>query len=285
MVIYGEYLFLENFITGGLLLLLTGKLMGRKPSHLRLVIGAGLCGLAGFTAILPPAGIVGVAARLGIAAVTVLIGLGERTLKGMATAASIFLALTLISGGGVMALMLWQEVPAVSGGGGLYIPPITYLKLLCFGTLAFGFTYKIIGIIRKVRLNIGLCGTAEVKIDGETVCFSAMIDTGNFLREPITGKPVALIGRKAAGRLEQIKKEKIEEERIENEQGYGERYVAIPFCTVGNQRGILEGIRTDSIDFRGNRICNAVIGFYEGDFEDSEMILGREFFDRGLSDE
>lgn len=281
---------MENFITGGLLLLLTGKMMGRKPSHLRLAIGAGLCGLAGFTAIMPPSGMAGIAVRLGIAAVTVLIGLGERTLKGMATAASIFLALTLISGGGVMALMLWQEVPAVSGGGGLYIPPITYLKLLCFGTLTFGFTYKIIGIIRKVRLNIGLCGTAEVRIGGETVCFSAMIDTGNFLREPITGKPVALIGRKAAGRLEhiekeKIKKEKIQDEQIENEQGYGERYVAIPFCAVGNQRGILEGIRTDWIYFRGNRICNAVIGFYEGDFEDSDMILGREFFDRGLSDE
>ena len=37
MVIYGEYLFLENFITGMLLLILTAKLLGEKIRRWRFV--------------------------------------------------------------------------------------------------------------------------------------------------------------------------------------------------------------------------------------------------------
>ena len=36
VVIYGEYLFLENFITGGILLFFTVKLLNRRFSRIRL---------------------------------------------------------------------------------------------------------------------------------------------------------------------------------------------------------------------------------------------------------
>lgn len=38
MVIYGEYLFIENFIAGLLLILLTGKLTGRMPAKMRILL-------------------------------------------------------------------------------------------------------------------------------------------------------------------------------------------------------------------------------------------------------
>ena len=65
MVIYGEYLFVENFIVGGLLLALTGKLTGRIPSWKRLLAGAALCGASSFIIFLPLTGALSTAIRLG----------------------------------------------------------------------------------------------------------------------------------------------------------------------------------------------------------------------------
>ena len=53
MVIYGEYLFIENFIAGLLLIFLTGKLTGRMPAKIRILLAAVLCGLSGFIIFLP----------------------------------------------------------------------------------------------------------------------------------------------------------------------------------------------------------------------------------------
>lgn len=270
MIIYGEFLFLENFITGLLLLILTAVLMSKGVSKLRIFVGAILCGAASFEIFLAAAGPAAIAFRILAAVLIVYIGLGAENIKALLRETLLFLALTLISGGAVMALMLWQQVPSLSGTGVFYIPPVTYLRLLCFGIIAFGFSYKVVCIIKDLRLKNLLCGTAEVRIGGETLSFSAMIDSGNYLKEPISGRPVVLIGSKAAQKL----------------KGFigDERYVIIPFSGAGVRKGILEGIRSDCVNFRGNEVKSVVLAFYDGEFEDSEMILGRDFLDRGISD-
>ncbi len=320
VVIYGEYLFTENFITGGILLFFTGKLLGREISKVRIAVGAGVCGIAGFVIFLPVSPAVGVSLRIGIAGAAVLSGLGGvKSPKALLIKISIFMALTLLSGGAVMALMLWQEIPSLSGAGALYIPPLTYLRLLCFGTLAFGFSYFLIRLIRDVRTDIGLCDTAEVEIGGKKILLRAMVDTGNYLKEPISGKPVALVAKTAAKKLAELteltefakfaeagefagfdkpgelpeREPHGEIEKLHECRGPGspdsfacyKRYAWIPFRAVGSQKGILEGIRTDCIYFRGNQMKNAVIAFYDGDFEESDILLGRDFLDRGLSDD
>ena len=273
MIIYGEYLFAENFITGALLLLLTAWAFGTRISKLRIVCGALLCGAAGFLIFLPISGLAAVLLRLAICAGVCALGLGAKGFRQLLRQAGLFLAMTFLSGGGAMALLLWQQVPAVSGSGALYMPPLTYIKLLCFGILAFGFSYWTVRLVRSVRLRRTLCGTLHVKMAEESLAFSAMIDSGNYLKEPISGKPVVLIGKKAAEKLPAARG------RIDK------RYVVIPFSGPGAKNGMLEGIRSDNISFEGKEVKGAVLAFYEGNFADSDVLLGRDFLDRGLSDE
>ena len=49
MVVYAEYLFLENFITGLIILYFSGRICGRKTKKIRLCAGGALCGLFSFT--------------------------------------------------------------------------------------------------------------------------------------------------------------------------------------------------------------------------------------------
>ena len=273
MTIYGEYLFAENFITGAFLLLLTAWAFGTRISKPRIVCAAALCGVAGFLIFLPLSGLAALLLRLVICLAVCALGFGAKNLRSLLRQAGLFLAMTFLSGGGAMALLLWRQTPAVSGSGALYMPPLTYIKLLCFGLLAFAFSYWVVGFARSARLRRTLCGTIHVKMAEESLSFSAMIDSGNYLKEPISGKPVVLIGKRAAERLPVM------------QESVDERYVVIPFSGPGAKKGILEGIRSDNISFEGKEVKGAVLAFYEGNFADSDVLLGRDFLDRELSDE
>ena len=260
MVIYGEYLFIENFVTGCLLLALTGHLAGRQVSSLRLLAAGALCGAGSFTIFLPANWFT--AAVIGAAAVAAAFGTRNFFKNSM-----LFISLTFLSGGAAMALMLMARVPAVSGNGALYMEPVTYAQLILWAAAAFGLTDFFVKLVRERRLACITKGKVCLSINGVNCWFEALVDSGNCLREPFTGRPVMLLAVKAAASLPQIPPE---------------RHMTVPYRAVGTERGVLSGFRADYIEFAGSRIKGAVIAFYEGDFGDFEMLLSREVLNENI---
>ena len=76
MVVYGEYLFAENFIAGGLLLWLTGRMTGYRPRPGRLALAAAVCGAGSFIIFVPLAGLLSAAVRIAIGVVAALAAFG-----------------------------------------------------------------------------------------------------------------------------------------------------------------------------------------------------------------
>ena len=274
MVIYLEYLFLENFLTGGLLLLLTSKLSGHSPSRIRLILGSVISGAGGFTIFIPAAGFGGAVIRLAAAVLICTVVFAEKQAKPLKTIKTtlIFLALTFLSGGAAMAFTLWRQIPAVSGNGALYLEPLTYGTLICLAVPAFGLTYIFVKLVRKRQMETITRGKVCLTIKGMVYSFEALADSGNSLREPLTGRPAALIDRKGAAKLS-FRPEDAETGRDET---MADRLVVIPYKAVGTEKGILKGIRTDSITFREKEMKGAVLAFYDGDFGDFEVLLSRE---------
>lgn len=99
--------------------------------------------------------------------------------------------------------------------------------------------------------------------------FEALVDSGNSLREPLTGRPVMLMDSKGAARLPVLPPE---------------RYAAVPYRAVGTENGILSGFRADEIEFEGRRLKGVVIAFYEGDFGGFEMLLHREVLNDDITE-
>ena len=285
MVIYLEYLFLENFLTGGLLLLLTSKLAGHSPSRIRLILGSVISGIGGFTIFIPAAGFGGAAIRLAAAVlICTVVFAGGGSESGIKPAkivklTLIFLALTFLSGGAAMAFTLWRQIPAVSGNGALYLEPLTYGTLICLAVPAFGMTYIFVKLVRKRQMESITKGKVCLTIKGKVYSFEALADSGNSLREPFTGKPAALIDSKGAVKLpfgpEDAEKGDDEELRC--------RFVLLPYKAVGTEKGVLKGIRTDCITFGTKEMKGAVLAFYEGDFGDFEVLLSREVLDEGIT--
>lgn len=287
MVIYLEYLFLENFLTGGLLLLLTSKLAGHSPSRIRLIMGSVISGIGGFTIFIPAAGFGGAVIRLAAAVLICTVVFAEKQAKPMKLmkptktikTTLIFLALTFLSGGAAMAFTLWRQIPAVSGNGALYLEPLTYGTLICLAVPAFGLTYIFVKLVRKGQMETITRGKVCLTIKGKVYSFEALADSGNSLREPLTGRPAALIDRKGAAKLS-FRPEDAETGRDET---MADRLVVIPYKAVGTEKGILKGIRTDSITFREKEMKGAVLAFYDGDFGDFEVLLNREVLDEEIT--
>ena len=281
MVIYLEYLFLENFLTGGLLLLLTSKLAGHSPSRIRLILGSVISGIGGFTIFIPAAGFGGAVIRLAAAVLICTVVFAEKQTKPTKTIKTtlIFLALTFLSGGAAMAFTLWRQIPAVSGNGALYLEPLTYGTLICLAVPAFGLTYIFVKLVRKGQMETITRGKVCLTIKGKVYSFEALADSGNSLREPLTGRPAALIDRKGAAKLS-FRPEDAETGRDET---MADRLVVIPYKAVGTEKGILKGIRTDSITFREKEMKGAVLAFYDGDFGDFEVLLNREVLDEEIT--
>ena len=284
MVIYLEYLFLENFLTGVLLLFLTARLAGQytRQSHLwlRIFLGGIISGIGSLTIFIPVSGLTGAIVRLTLAVLICMAVFGQRPLKlkRLLKTTLLFLTLTFLSGGAAMAFALWRQIPAVSGNGALYFEPLTYGTLICLSAPAFALTCIFIKLVKERRMENIIRGKVCLIIEGRVYSFEALADSGNSLREPLTGRPAALIDSKGAAKLP-FRPEDIE---AECDEAMRKRFVVVPYKAVGTEKGILKGIRTDSITFGEKKIEGAALAFYEGDFGDFEVLLSREVLDEGI---
>ncbi len=90
--------------------------------------------------------------------------------------------------------------------------------------------------------------------EGENVMCRALFDTGNLLTDPVSGKPVSVVEET------DIMKGWLEK--------YPQKYKIIPYQSVGNEHGLLEGIVVDELVIRKEQEQvverGAVVAFYKG---------------------
>lgn len=94
-----------------------------------------------------------------------------------------------------------------------------------------------------------------IKEGGCKVSVTALVDTGNNLFEPMTGKPVSIVEKSVA-------------EKIVNEN---KGFTFIPFKSLGKENGLLKGFFCQSIEVRGIEYNNQIIGIYEGNLCNDNM--------------
>ena len=270
MTVYAEYLFLENFTAGLILLYLTARLFGTETGLLRLAAGAVISGLSGFLLFLPLHMMESVALRAAAALAISAAALGtDRLLKKTA----LFFILSFLTGGAAMAFFLWQQIPVLAGNGVLYLDAMTYPSLILCGVPALLMAAWFVRTVRRKRRTDWTHGTAELELEGQTAVFRACVDSGNSLRDPVTGNPVILIDEKGVRGLP-FKKE-----------DYPSRFAAVPYRAVGVTSGILEGIRLDRMKFCGKDYYNITLAYFEGTFGEFEVLLNRNILEGGLADD
>lgn len=264
VTIYAEYLFAENFIAGLMILRLTACVCGKNPGWLRLLSGAVMCGIFSFIILLNLSGIMTLIYEVLFVAAVTAVSFAPLPVRIFLRIGMVFYCISFLLGGAAMAVMYLSGESGAVNNGFVYIGAAGYLIVLAGGAAG---AFMLISVLKFVRQrNEQAHETAELAIDmkGDVLYCTGKVDSANFLKEPVSGRPVSLISADVARQRWGD---------ILAEDAWKDRVRAVPFRSVGGS-GIIMAVRCDSLTIdrrsafghRKIRLQDAWIGLYDGDF-------------------
>lgn len=275
MTVYGEYLFLENFITGLVILILTGKLCSRKRTKSGMVLGGLMCGVYSFVLFVPMVWPIALTGKLVFSLAVVLAAFGYGGKPNYWKTVGVFYIVSFLMGGITVGLMYAARVPGLSANGSVYLHGVTYLQVAAGVLVTWVLGNWLAEFIRGKLQKEKVFTDIAVEIAEKKWEMRAFVDTGNFLRDPISGNPAAVLSASCGQRILNEMKGTLEC-----------RSCVIPYSSVG-QKGILQGVRPDRIVVDGQPIEKIVLAISKEDFacwkgaEPYEVLLQQQILEGG----
>lgn len=275
MTIYIDIIIVENLIMNYIILYATGLISKSKKSYLRMfwasLIGAIYATLEYVLKVNIYSNII---LKTILSIIIVYVAFYPQNAKKMCKQLVLFYVTTFTFGGIATYLIYVLKPQNIIIKNGMYVG--TYVLKVIFigaivGTIILAIAFKMAK--NKLTKKNMIC-KVKIKLNGKEETVEAMVDTGNMLKEPITGTPVVVVERTSLYELlpkeilnntESILGgdfEKIPEE-IKNE--YVPKLKLIPFASLGKQNGMLVGIKPEKIEVINEQTeeeKNAIIGIY-----------------------
>lgn len=238
MTVYLDVVMGLNFLVDLLLLLGTNRLSGFSGGGKRCIWGAALGALYSGLCLMPGLGFLGnVFWRTVFLVLMAVVSFGWNASAWKR--GGVFLILSMALGGLAVSMGRGDGFGLVLGAAGIW--------LLC--RVAFGD-----GIGSREYVALELCYA------GKSVSTIALRDSGNTLRDPITGEQVFLIGGELAQTLTGLTREQLAAplETLARRPVPGLRL--IPYRAVGRNAGMLLGMKLAEVKLDGKQV-SAVIAF------------------------
>ena len=254
MTIYLDIVLIENICMNYIILFATGVINKIKMSKIRLILSSllGSCyAVVTYISILPNSYNTILKILLSIA--MVYIAFKPKSYKLLLKYILIFYLTSFAFGGCAFFLLYYLKPQDILMRNGVFVGTYPLKIALLGGILGFiiiNIAFKIIkGKISKKDMIYKL----NIYFDGKSVQVVAMLDTGNMLKEPITGMPVLVVEKM---RLYEILPEEILDnlDNILNgknvdiiNDNYLAKFRVIPFSSLGMQNGMLLGFKPDKV--------------------------------------
>ena len=240
MVVYGDILFIENFIIGGVVIYITAEIFGEDffgvCKKIRLFAGCMMCGFFSMTVFIAIQPFAKIFIEILFVSFLCFIVFGkEKLCKKIIT----FILITYFMGGITMALLFVTKNQGMYTGTGIYTGDMKAC-ILALSAAVFLFTAKqVIKTVSKQKFNNENIFDVEIFSYDKTVTTKGFLDTGNQLKDPISSKPVAIADENLWQQLE--------------ESGFvrDERVCIIPYAAVGTE-GIMKAFRCDYITVKAD---------------------------------
>lgn len=280
-VVYIDVLAAINFSVDFLLLLATARLSGLYVRRMRLLIGAATGTVyAVCTVYLLTEPLLWIPTKLAVGFLMVRLTFGRQERTAIAKLFLLFLLVSFGFAGCTVALYLMTGTRLAYGGVYYFDVPFHVIAAAC------ALTYVLSGFLFHGAVKHGAVQKTseqvEVTLGERRECFSLLYDTGNDLSDPITGRPVLILERRAAARL--LPNELLFVcTALENSNCAGllsripepwrARFRLLPYRSLGNAGGMLLMLRPDIVKRQGGAVYDAYVaispnrianGRYEG---------------------
>lgn len=229
---------LLNFVVDFLLLLGTNRLCGYPPGAGRAALASVLGGIYSGACLLPGFHFLG-----SFLWRTVFLGLIIWFAFGAVKSA--------VRRGAIFALLCMALGGAASGMGGGSILSLILAMLSIAVVCILGFWGKTVGTVYlPVELSYG----------EKCMQITALQDTGNMLRDPVTGQSVLIVGRDVAQELTSLTAEQLKKPLETMSSGALPGLRLIPYHAIGNHSGMLLALRIPEVKI-GNRKGSRIVAF------------------------
>lgn len=272
-----DVLITENIVMNYLILLITAKFSRRQTSSLRMFMGA----LAGalyvaFLIIQPEMKIYYTTlAKILLSLLMVAIAFSPEKISSFFKTLATFYVSTFIFAGAALAFLYFKQSGGLVKNGVIFVFGQTGWTQLLFSVITVGIIIKVFWdiwqsrIVRE-RLQIPL----KISFNSKVTDIAALVDTGNFLHDPLTNTPVIVVEFSAVKDILPPELNSIFEEAKENDlssvtdiissTSWFSRFRLIPFTSLGKENGMLIGFKPDYIEIGESEdkkdISNVIVG-------------------------
>ena len=258
MTIYLDVVLLENLCMNYIILFATGYIMKLKQKQWRLVLSSllgSIYAVVSYLEILPLYSSFAVKMLLSVG--MVYLAYKANGIKMLAKQLVLFYLVSFVFGGCAFALLYFVKPQDIFMRNGVYVGTYPLKIALLGGIVGFIITYIAFKVVKTRLKRKDMIYDVKITLHEKSLNLKAMLDTGNLLKEPITGMPVVVVEKEKlyslmpANLLNHIEEliggdgqEKLNE--IE-EKEYLTKLRVIPFSSIGKQNGLMLGLKADKV--------------------------------------
>lgn len=276
MTVYIDIVLIENLCMNYIILFATGFIIKTKLHHIRMIFSAligGIYAILSYMQVFPFYSNMFV--KLALSICMVYLAFSPKGIKALLKYLVMFYLVSFVFGGCAFALLYFVKPEDIFMVNGVYIGTYPVKIALLGGIVGFVIIYIAFKVVKNkigkkaILYNIEIKvkeaieadeignkmnGEKEERVECKVVKMKAMLDTGNQLKEPITGTPVIIVEKeKLSGLLPESILSHTDEiiggDWGENEENisYRARFHIIPFSSIGKQNGMLLGFKVDEV--------------------------------------
>ena len=295
MTVYLDVILIENLCMNYIILFATGYIMKLKMKQLRIIISSligGIYAIISYINIIPIYSTL--IAKIILSISMIYIAYFPKNIKLCFKELVLFYVVSFVFGGCAFALLYFVKPQDVLMKNGVYIGTYPIKIALLGGIVGFIITNIAFKIIKTKLKKKDMIYKIKIQIFDKEEEVSAMLDTGNLLRDPISKIPVIIVEKEKlysiipAELLDNIEKI-IGGEEISFNNEYFSRLKILPFSSMGKQNGLMLGIKADKIIIEKEEVEereNIIIGISMQKLENNySALFGLDLLEGSESDE
>ena len=258
MTIYLDIVLIENLIMNTIIIYATSIIAKTKVKIIRVFVASLIGAIYSVFAYMSYIGIFSnIFLKILLSVVIIYIAFKPKSAKELCVKILLFYLVSFVFGGAAFAFIYTIKPQDIIMKNGLFLGIYT-LRITLIGVI-FGFVVMLIAFkIVKTRITKKdmYCNT-KVVLNGKEKIVKTMIDTGNLLKEPISGNSVIVVEHVALkglipvellDNIENILEGNFEKIEENIRQEYITKLKLIPYSSLGKENGMLLGIKADRIE-------------------------------------
>lgn len=274
---YVDVILIGNLIIDFFILKITSKLSKIKTTSLKLLMGAIPGALYAVAAVFPSMSMFfNFPMKVAVSVLMVIIAFTPDKFRELFRIVAVFYFISFAFGGAIFAVYYLT-------GSGTIVNNVFLIYGVSLPLLILGFAVSCLlmnycwDYVQDRLLKRKLIYKVLIEVGGSVIETSAMLDTGNTLKEPISNLPVIVVEYDVMkdilpGKLSDAFSDKNKEFNFENlcslfdNSEWMVRIRLIPFSSLGKQNGMMIGIKPDAVRLTAKKyvkeVKDVVIGLY-----------------------